>query len=310
MGDEAPRPMVTDSGGEISMSIEETNKVRASLGLKPLDMTPAKAPKEGSKDAPIDAAKERAEAEAEREADAMRKKIADMKKQRMSQKKVMSAKTLGEASDDEEEDVAAWVTKARKKQKQAADALAKRMAEEDEAAEQGDYSASDLKGMKVLHDADTFNEGETVILTLADSRLVKRENGEGYINEEEDELENVGMSENDKRLLAKERAKKRAKYVNADDDEFTEGGKSKSMLSKYDDFVVDGEKVGGGLDRKSVRLGDQGEADLTKEQRQEAIRAKLAQAPGKVIVSLAGIVKEESDYQTKEEAQLAAFSKR
>lgn len=151
---------------------------------------------------------------------------------------------------------------------------------------------------QVLHEADNFQEGETVILTLADSRVVKRENGQGYVNEEEDVLENVAMSEFEKTAIAKERAKTRAKYMNADDDEFTAGGKSTNLLSKYDDFEVDGQKIGTNKeDRKSIRLGDKGELDLTKEERQAAIRAKLSQAPGKVIVSLDMKIKEESDFQ-------------
>ena len=150
----------------------------------------------------------------------------------------------------------------------------------------------------MLHEADNFQEGETVILTLADSRVVKRENGQGYVNEEEDVLENVAMSEFEKTAIAKERAKTRAKYMNADDDEFTAGGKSTNLLSKYDDFEVDGQKIGTNKeDRKSIRLGDKGELDLTKEERQAAIRAKLSQAPGKVIVSLDMKIKEESDFQ-------------
>ena len=141
------KAMVTDSGGEISMSIEETNRVRASLGLKPLDMTP-KAHKEGSKDAPIDAGAARAKEEAEAEAEAMRQKIAEMKRQRLAQSKVMSKKSLGEADDDD--DAAAWVSRARKKQKKAVDDMAKRMAELDEQDGEGDYTSNDLRGMKVL----------------------------------------------------------------------------------------------------------------------------------------------------------------
>lgn len=310
--------MVTDSGGEISCSIAETNRLRASLGLKPLDITP-KPQKEGSKDAPIDAASIRADEDAERQAEDMRAKIAEMKRQRLAQSKVMAKKGLGEVSDDED-DVASWVSKARKKQKKAANDMARRMAEQDEQDEKDEYTSRDLKGMKVSllpsfyfpispspspfpippspphqlsthrmaicqqvqHEADTFKEGETVILTLADSRIVKREHGEGFVNDDEDVLENVNMSEFEKTAIAKEKAKKRAKYQNVDDDEFTAGGKSTNLLSKYDDFMVDGTKIGSKEDRRSIRLGDDGDLDLTKEQRQAVIRAKLSQTPGKV----------------------------
>lgn len=80
----------------------------------------------------------------------------------------------------------------------------------------------------------------------------------------QDVLENIALSEFEKTAIAKERAKKRHKYHGLDDDEFTESGKSKVMLSKYDDFTVDGKKISEKEDRRSIRLGEDGSMDHTK----------------------------------------------
>lgn len=80
----------------------------------------------------------------------------------------------------------------------------------------------------------------------------------------QDVLENIALSEFEKTAIAKERAKKRHKYHGLDDDEFTESGKSKVMLSKYDDFTVDGKKISEKEDRRSIRLGQDGSMDHTK----------------------------------------------
>ena len=215
---------------------------------------------------------------------------------------VIAKKGLGEASSDEEDNAAAWVQRARKKQKEAAEKLAKKLAEQDE-QEQEDYTSADLAGMKVLHDSSAFETGETVILTLADSRVLKRDFGNTEVNEDEDVLENVNLSEFEKTAIAKERAKKRAKYQGVDDDEFTEGGKSTNVLSKYDEFVVDGKKIGSKEDRKSIRLGAEGEIDLNKEERQKSIREKLmgGGSSGKIKTDLSVNIKEEASYLTAEE---------
>jgi len=39
------KPAVKEENGEISMTIEETNKLRESLGLKPLKVSPPRAPR-------------------------------------------------------------------------------------------------------------------------------------------------------------------------------------------------------------------------------------------------------------------------
>lgn len=50
------------------------------------------------------------------------------------------------------------------------------------------YTSRDLAGLKVRHDLQDLGEGEGVILTLADKRLLD-DNGE--LADDDDELENV-----------------------------------------------------------------------------------------------------------------------
>ena len=49
-------------------------------------------------------------------------------------------------------------------------------------------SAKDLAGMRVKHNAEEMNEGETVILTMADRNIL---DDKGDLAEDADELENA-----------------------------------------------------------------------------------------------------------------------
>lgn len=144
-----------------------------------------------------------------------------------------------------------WVKKSRilerTKQKNekllAEERLRKQQEEEEELVKQtkDGYSASDLRGMKVLHSDKDFEAGETVILTLADaSVLEKDEDGKILgLNEEGDMLENVNLADNERRL-ERERQLKRLRqpiYSALDDFEFQEGvvpGTKAPILSHYD----------------------------------------------------------------------------
>ena len=174
--------------------------------------------------------------------------------------------------------MAAWVKKSKKLQKQRAREieLAKQREAEQEERDRAVYGegecttlllcsagrvshrylildrADDLSGLKVAHDEDAFQEGEEVILTLKDNRILD--------GDAEDELQNVNLADAEAQRRAKERKKKaKAQYTGYDDDEFEEGeagvGKKKSVLAKYDDddFIMNG--AGG----DGFRLGERGE---------------------------------------------------
>jgi U4/U6.U5 tri-snRNP-associated protein 1 len=219
----------------------------------------------------------------------------------------MSGNTLGEAKEEGELLSAAdWVRRSRKKEKDVltekekaklqAELAEKRLQEEEEENLRNDkYNSKDLKGMKVMHSVKDFDIGSEIILTLADSNILdKDEDGHVLgITGEADFLENVNMTDNDRRLEREKRAKrlKQPVYMAYDDAEFAEGGgpgTKQSILSQYDQ------------DKKSApkfELGEGGESQFSG----EVIESK------KTHQSLLIQAKEISDYYTK--AEYTSFTK-
>lgn len=62
------------------------------------------------------------------------------------------------------------------------------MQDEDASDEEELADGRELAGMKVKHDANELNEGETMILTLADRKML---DDKGELVEDAEELENV-----------------------------------------------------------------------------------------------------------------------
>lgn len=129
------KPVVQESKGEVSMSIEETNKLRASLGLPPLKMDSGDSKKKEQEAVARHVAREQEEKEAR--AEELKEKIQKRREQRLQQEKLAAVKTLGEAEGEEDDDVAVWVVKARQKaedqkerERAAATATAARLAEQ------------------------------------------------------------------------------------------------------------------------------------------------------------------------------------
>uniref|UniRef100_A0A8C1FCU9 Spliceosome associated factor 1, recruiter of U4/U6.U5 tri-snRNP n=1 Tax=Cyprinus carpio carpio TaxID=630221 RepID=A0A8C1FCU9_CYPCA len=240
-------PGPKSASGDASLSIEETNKLRAKLGLKPLDLNENKK-EAGTKEEPLLAEainpvhiKQQAE---------MREKLAALKEKRLLNQKLGKVKVLG----DEEpwlDDTAAWVERSRK------------LAKEKEMAEKRDaYSSGDLKGLKVQHKMESFREGETVILTIEDK---------GVLEEEEDVLVNVGLVDKEKAEKNVELKKKKPDYKPYEEDESVDDMvvfKPKSVLSKYDE-EIEGEK------KKSFRLSAGGFVGGERERELQAIRENL-----------------------------------
>ena len=76
------------------------------------------------------------------------------------------------------------------------------------------YTEKDLEGLRVGHDADEFDTGEEVVLTLKDSKI---------LDGEDDELHNVNLSEDVKSreaLELKRKGRQAGRYTGLDDDEF------------------------------------------------------------------------------------------
>jgi U4/U6.U5 tri-snRNP-associated protein 1 len=134
----------------------------------------------------------------------------------------------------------AWVNKSRKieekrrkEERRKAEELARKLAEQDDEAEESEgddiYGGKDLAGLRVRHGLEEVNEGETMILTLKDSSILD-DKLQG-INEEEDELENVNVAQEHKRQKARKAATKRSDNPFGADEDDT----GKKILAKYDE---------------------------------------------------------------------------
>ncbi|KAJ0044165.1 hypothetical protein NL108_009180 [Boleophthalmus pectinirostris] len=260
------------AGGDASLSIEETNKLRAKLGLKPLELGESKK-EAGTKEDPVVAETINPVVIAQQKE--IREKLAALKEKRILNQKLGKVKSL--ADEDWLDDTAAWVAQTRKleKEKELAEKRAKLLEEMDQEFGVSDlveeefghsrkpaYSARDLKGLKVQHKTESFAEGQTVILTLEDK---------GVLDEEEDILVNVGLIDKEKADKNVELKKKKPDYKPYEEEENVDDMitfKNRSVLSKYDE-EIDGEK------KKSFRLGTGGFADGERERELQAMRETL-----------------------------------
>jgi U4/U6.U5 tri-snRNP-associated protein 1 len=231
-------------------SIEQMNKVRASLGMAPLPVPGATAAGPEFKQKNDDSESEednistldkrqaaagdnwqRLEAERQEKADReMRKDAAKKARDAIQRHAKLEGKGLGDADEGEELDTRAWLMQQKKRQKK----IEKARKMEAELAEreremQAEYTSKDLAGVKVAHEADQFDEmtGEQ-ILTLKDAEI--------GADSEEDELEN-------QELNAKEKLEERLRLLKKRPDyDPTEQEEVKGVLSKYDE-EIDGKQA-------------------------------------------------------------------
>ncbi|KAG2367861.1 SART-1 family-domain-containing protein [Suillus spraguei] len=212
---------------EESISLEETNKIRISLGLKPLtdDSAPAD---DKEKQAEDNYAKQRERQMKERETKQIFDRIAKVRNRRELHTSLKGA-TLGDP-DDDTEDTLKWIKKAKKRDKELAKKRQQELESLDRAFQGDDYTEKDLVGLKVSHDFEDLGEGDARILTLKDSRI---------LDNEEDELQNVEMAEEERTRKNNELKIKRRDYTGYDDDEFGHGkaGMKRSILAKYDEDI-------------------------------------------------------------------------
>ncbi|KAG5642574.1 hypothetical protein DXG03_002525 [Asterophora parasitica] len=218
---------------EESISLEETNKIRVSLGLKPLtEDKPAE--DDPDKKAEDNYAKQREREQKERESKKIQDKIAKVRNRRELNASLKGS-TLGDA-DADTDDTLKWIRRSKKKEKE----LAKKRQEELENMDkifQDEYTERDLVGLKVSHDFDEMDEGEARILTLKDSRI---------LDNEEDELQNVEMAEDERTKKNNELKIKKRDYTGYDDEEFAEGnqGMKRAVLAKYDEDINGAQETG------------------------------------------------------------------
>ncbi|CAL1275394.1 unnamed protein product [Larinioides sclopetarius] len=264
---------------QLSLSIEETNKLRAKLGLKPLEVKsqiPGIENEDQETSKPVEVFVKTENLREKKKAEDLRKKLRVIKEKRAIEEKLRKTKGIAD-SDSEDESPAAWVIKHQRimQEKLEAEKRAKLLEEMDEefgvgalVEEEFDkkkaYTSDNLKGLTVAHDVGSFKEGHQVILTLKDK---------GVLEEEDDVLENVNIIDNERYAKNVELKKKKPDYRPYEEPEFDEFGilKKKNLLSKYDEEIQ-------GEQKKTFKLGEASNTSyVSKEQELELIRMKLKQ---------------------------------
>ncbi|XP_073821050.1 U4/U6.U5 tri-snRNP-associated protein 1 [Musca autumnalis] len=321
---------VPENGAGDCLSIEETNKLRAKLGLKPLELDsgPSSKPstsaaaaaelaKPGQKDLstykdewgeflhkPAENLKEKSETEK------IREKLKQRKEKRALEERLARIKTLGE-SDDEVDDISKWVERNKKAvdEKKEAERRAKLLEEMDQEfgvddlvqkeqddARQRAYDEKHLKGLKVDHDVNDFTEGKSIILTLKDADVLDEK--------ADDTLVNVNMIDDERyrKNVATKKQNPLSYGYNVYEEQYDELGNpiERGILEKYDEDL-DGNKK----KTKTFVIGENLEKEREHQRRVLEIKTKLA---GKRLETLADIeIKLASDTLT--EAEMATFKK-
>ncbi|KAF4979539.1 hypothetical protein FZEAL_4307 [Fusarium zealandicum] len=227
-------------------TIEETNRIRISLGMKPLPVPGADNsyqpdPKDVDSDGEVRSTLESREAlaydnynkviEAENAKRKREEKAAAVRKAREQAQRfaVLEGKGFGDVEEGGDVSAKDWLTGQKKRQKKIA--KTRKLEEELAAAEAAaaaavQYTSKDLAGIKVAHDTADFLDGDDQVLTLKDTTIGENE-------EDGDELENLNMREAEKLSERLDLKKKKAAYDPNDDDEEGE----RSILAQYDDEI-------------------------------------------------------------------------
>ena len=260
------------------MDIEETNRIRASLGMtllpvpgggpqfKPSKGAGSSSEEEEDKGSTLESRQaqgydnwkqlqKEADAKAQREA-----KNEAIKKARDAAKKFskLEGKGLGEVDEKEDLDTKTWLLQQKKRKKRLEkERLAKLEKELAERENEAEYTAADLAGVKVAHELEDFEGGDEQVLTLKDATIDQNE-------EEGDELENLDLKEQE---ALTERLSSKIKKPVYDPHAATEEGGS-TILKHYDE-TIDGKK------RKRFTLDGQGASLEEREAMKEAVGKKL-----------------------------------
>ncbi|KAF4948739.1 hypothetical protein FGADI_9394 [Fusarium gaditjirri] len=225
-------------------TIEETNRIRISLGMKPLPVPGADNTSQAQSmyadgDAPSTLESRQAQAydnynkviEAEKAKKKREEKAAAIRKAREQAQRnaILEGKGFGEAEEGGDLSAKDWLIGQKKRQKKIAKVrkLEEELAAaEAEAAAAVQYTSKDLAGIKVGHDTADFLDGDDQILTLKDTTIDENE-------EEGDELENLNMREAEKLADRLDNKKKKPGYNPLDDDDEGDRG----ILSHYDEEI-------------------------------------------------------------------------
>ncbi|KAL4919960.1 SART-1 protein [Aspergillus aurantiobrunneus] len=255
-----------------AISIEQNNKIRAALGMKPLPVPGVDAAGPSFKESNDDSSDEepastietreaaasdnwkrqQEEAEAKKKREERNAAIKKAREQAQRNAKLQGP-TLGESA-DADVDTKTWLLQTKKKQKKIERERARKLAEElEERQRVAEYTASDLAGIKVGHEIGEFGGGEDHVLTLKDTTIDENE-------EEGDELENLDLR--DKEKTAERLELKKGKPV------YDPTAENTGILAQYDE-EIDGKK------RKRFTLDARGSTVEEQEARRQDVSNKL-----------------------------------
>lgn len=200
-----PQPAPAKSN---DISVEETNRLRASLGLKPIETDTVVQPREQSTE------EYQRDQEKEERDQKIRQKLEIAKSKAAKRKKINITQSLLDDG-EENEDTDDWLSKIKKPAEKAKVKKPKRKIVKND--------DDDLSGLRVGHSVDDINnlQQEDVILTLKDRSIL----------DDDDELESELLVKKDK--LEKQMAEKLRtnKYKKYDGHE----GEEKTLLERYDE---------------------------------------------------------------------------
>ncbi|KAK9477581.1 SART-1 protein [Lipomyces japonicus] len=206
-----------------SLSLAETNRRRISLGLKPIPITAEQT--QISLDLPADddllvAANYVAHVSHQQQTFRQNAARARIKaaKERLERLKFLKGRGLGEGDEDSPEDAVAWLKKTKTKLRKSVISIPEEEGDDHEVNQE--YSSNDLQGLKVAHDSTDILAGNELILTLKDSNV---------LDEEEDVLISTSIQDKERITKNRENRTKHAKYTGLEEDD---DGK---ILGKYDD---------------------------------------------------------------------------
>ncbi|KAI4241516.1 MAG: hypothetical protein L6R40_004495 [Gallowayella cf. fulva] len=292
-----------------SISVEETNKIRAALGLKPLPVPGDSGPsfKDDRDDQTSSDLEESSTLESRQalgydnwkklqdDQDAKAKREAKneaIKKARDAARKFtqLEGKGLGEADEVTELDTKTWLLQQKKRQRkldrERLRKLEKELEERDEVTE---HTAADLAGVKVAHGLDDFEAGGEHVLTLKDAAIDENE-------EEGDELENLEFKEREALNNRTDVKKKKPVY----DPHATDEAGESTILQHYDETIH-------GKKRKRFTLDGQGSTAEEHDATREPVGKKLkAQSISLDIVKDAPT----SDYKDEQEVRIKKSKKK
>ncbi|KAL8802755.1 MAG: hypothetical protein Q9182_003590 [Xanthomendoza sp. 2 TL-2023] len=289
-----------------AVSVQEANKIRAAIGLKPLpvpggiqnDRDDHSSSTEDEETSTLESRqalgydnwkrlRDEQDAKAKREA-----KTEAIKKARDAARKFtkLEGKGLGDADDATELDTKTWLLQQKKRQRKLERERLRKLEKELEEREQAtEHTAEDLAGVRVAHALDDFETGGEQVLTLKDAAIDENE-------EEGDELENLEIKEREALSDRMDVKKRKPVY----DPHATDEAGGSAILKHYDE-AIDGKK------RKRFTLDGQGSTAEEREPLRESVGKKLqAQSISLDILRDAPT----SDYKDESEARIKKLKKK